>query len=150
MTEHLLEEDKPHFADMMAILADLEQSHDCAEIYLSGEYNSKMRVRRALYESAFISFRRALGTGTSRYKGSGSTWIPNSIHSLLEKEIKNHVDKVIAHRACKAARRVEFDDHESEFVTTKYSERIDLLEKLKTLAEKHRDAVMEEMRNILR
>ena len=46
MLNKKLMEHKRNIADMMAILADFGQSHDCCKILLEGSYNDKMRVKR--------------------------------------------------------------------------------------------------------
>jgi hypothetical protein len=108
---------KGDLADMMAILADLEQSNACVDIILQGRFKDDMRVRRALYESALISFRRAINGGSTRWPEHGlKLWkFPLEINMKaiagLESEaseIKIVVDKCIAHRANADARRVEF------------------------------------------
>ena len=74
-------EHKRNLADMMAILADFEQSHDCCVLLICEKYDDKMRIKRALYESALISFRRALISGSTRLPEFGnSRWKFKSDH----------------------------------------------------------------------
>ncbi|CAN1577133.1 hypothetical protein MCERE19_04081 [Spirosomataceae bacterium] len=142
---------KRNIADMMAILADFEQSHDCCKIILEGTYNENMRIKRALYESALISFRRALKNGSTRRPEFGN--------SLWKFETENHTeavngmndekvellkiaDKCVAHRAVEEARVVEFPDDEGtgdEIVKTRYRERIDLLPNLRDITKGYID-----------
>jgi hypothetical protein len=133
-------------ADMMAILADLEQSHDCADILLHGQFNANMRVRRALYESALISYRRAIFNSSTRLPEYGSKlWkFPQNIKirviSGLESEadqIKIIADKCIAHRANADARRVEFPIKGGDIVKTVYYERLELIPALHEITKRY-------------
>lgn len=138
--------DKGDLADMMAILADLEQSNACAVIILQGRFKDDMRVRRALYESALISYRRAINNGSTRLPEYGlKLWkFPLKINMKaiagLESEaseIKIVADKCIAHRANADARRVEFPSDGSSIVRTKYKERLDLMPPLQIITERY-------------
>ena len=142
---------------MMAILADFEQSHDCCKIILEGTYNKNIRIKRALYESALISFRRALT--------SSSTRRPEFGNSLWKFEAENHTeavngmndakvellkiaDKCVAHRSNKEARVVEFPDDEGtgdEIVKTTYRERIDLLPNLRNITKGYIDLLQKKL-----
>ena len=142
---------KKNIADMMAILADFEQSHDCCKILLEGSYNDKMRIKRALYESALISFRRGLKNGSTRRPDFGNNlWKfsnedhEKAVNGLLK--IKNELlelsDKCIAHRAMEEARRVEFPKDEGtgeHIVQTRYTERIDLIPYLQKITKGYID-----------
>lgn len=76
--DQLFSDDAARCADMMAVLEDIAQSHDAAKTYLTGRYagdGDTMRTRKALYESALISLRRAMENGVSRIPGTGRrTW----------------------------------------------------------------------------
>jgi len=97
-------------ADIMAILEDISQAHDAARIYLSGKYagdGDNMRTRKALYESALISLRRALKNGATRLPGNGRRcWqIPKDelerivgTDKKLFDEALHLADKCVAHR----------------------------------------------------
>jgi hypothetical protein len=137
---------KGDLADMVAILADLDQSNACADIILQGRFKEDMRVRRALYESALISYRRAINSGSTRLPEHGSKlWkFPQNIImkaiSGLETEandIKIVADKCIAHRANADARRVEFPCDGSSIVRTIYKERLDLMPALQTITKRY-------------
>lgn len=150
-------EHKGNIADMMAILADFEQSHDCCKIILEGTYNEKMRIKRALYESALISFRRALKNGSTRRPEFGN--------SLWKFEDENHIeavngmndekaellkiaDKCVAHRAMEEARVVEFPNDEGtgdHIVKTRYRERIDLIPNLRDITKGYIDLLQKKL-----
>lgn len=139
-------DEKGALADMMAILADLEQSNSCANIILQGRFKEDMRVRRSLYESALISYRRAINSGSTRLPELGSKlWkFPPKIYIRaicgLENEahdIKIVADKCIAHRANADARRVEFPHDGSCIVRTIYKERLDLMPALQTITNRY-------------
>ncbi len=146
--------DKGALADMMAILADLEQSYACADILMQGQFKKNMRVRRALYESALISYRRAIVNGSARLPEHGSKlWkFPSKIKtqaiSGLESEaneIKSVADKCIAHRANADARRVEFPHEEGTIVQTRYRERLDLMPALRTITKRYIDTLQKQL-----
>ncbi len=150
-------ENKRNIADMMAILADFEQSHDCCKILLEGSYNDKIRIRRALYESAFISFRRALKNGSTRRPEFGSgLWKfeaenhKEAINGLnVEKdEILKIADKCVAHRAMEEARKVEFPKDEGtgeEIAKTIYIERLDLIPHLRDITKGYIDLLQKRL-----
>ena len=148
---------KRNLADMCAILADLEQSRDCCEILISGTYKDSMRVRRALYESAFISFRRALINGSTRRPEFGNAmWGFNKQDHIevtkgldnFKKEILEVANKCVAHRALKVARIVEFPRDENtgnELVKTRYIERNDLLVHIKEITNRYIKLLLEKL-----
>ena len=150
-------EHKRNIADMMAILADFEQSHDCCKILLEGSYNDKMRLRRALYESAFISFRRALKNGSTRRPEFGnSLWKfeadnhKEAINGLNDEkdEILKIADKCIAHRAMEEARKVEFPKDEGtgeKIARTRYRERLDLIPHLRDITKGYIDLLLKKL-----
>lgn len=143
--------DKSVLADLMAILADLEQSNACADILLQGRFKDDMRVRRALYESALISYRRAFKNGSTRLPEIGAKlWkFPHNIKKMAisgyeceANEIDIVADKCIAHRANADARRVEFPGDGSAIVQTKYKERLDLMPALKKITKRYVDSLL--------
>jgi hypothetical protein len=128
---------KANVADMMAILADLQHSNDCAKIIGTGKYHEVMRIKRALYESAIISYRRALGGDAKPRLNSTNKGVwqftleqKNAAKAgveIEEAEIFKIANKIVAHRACKEAREVIFPVNSDIKIQTKYKERLELM-----------------------
>jgi len=144
-------------ADMMAILEDVSQAHVAARIYLSGKYagdGDNMRTRKALYESALISLRRALKNGAARLPGSGrQCWqIPNDeLEKLvgndkeLFEEALNLADKCVAHRVrseAGLAQVVAGAPQGKPGVQLKFSERVEVFPAVQRVTFKIREYLM--------
>jgi len=148
---NLIVDDEKSLADMLAINADFEQARDCAEIYLSGEFKGRMRVQRALYESALISYRRGLKNGSSRR--TGPTWrIPKEVKKRAltdledkESEILFVAEKCVAHRATNEAREVDVLPGGDTIAATRYRERTDLVLALRTIATRYISIIQTEL-----
>lgn len=148
---------KGKLADMLAILADIEQAKGACEIYLSGKFDDNMRVKRALYESALISYRRALANGSTRLPFFGKKmWKFTKEQKLkinrgYKKEVEEIFDvanKCVAHRANKEARVISFPKEEGtgEFtIMAKYKERVDLIRALQVITERYWNLLLHEL-----
>lgn len=138
--DQLETDDAATLADILAILADVEQSNRAANLLVSGNHDPQVTVSRALYESALISYRRALVNRATRISGSGGRerWrIPSEDFNKVigdqtdeQKEILRVADKCVAHCTIPDARRVEVVENEpagEPMAQTKYKQRNDLM-----------------------
>ena len=148
---------KGNVADMMAILSDMEQSNACCHLILNGEFNNRMRVKRALYESALISYRRALANGSTRIPSFGNkVWKFDKVHNQIAlngvekegKEIFELSNKCIAHRANEEARKVTLPSEDgtgTEVIKTSYIEKLDLIIALNTITKRYIDLLQKDL-----
>ena len=146
-----------HAADIMAILNDVAQSQEASKLYLSGSFDGdgeNMRIRRSLYESSLISFRRAFKNGSSRIPGpSGrATWrFPEDLIGDYQEDYNELIrlgDKTVAHRASPEAGQAEFVKNEpagQPFLQIKYSERADMLARLLVITERIKQILLREL-----
>ena len=145
-----------NLADVMSILADLEQARDCAKLINYKEYSAVMRVQRALYESALISYRRAFNNASTRLPSETrkKVWRFTEAHHLTAREglTSDHkklisiADQSIAHRASADARRIEIPKKEgAPLLITKYTEQLHLIKSLEKLAERYCKLIIEKI-----
>jgi hypothetical protein len=127
---------KANVADMMATLHDLKHSNKSAKIIGSGKYHSSSTEKRALYESAIISYRRALkGDAKPRDRTNKKAWFfpeeqktaAKAGMEIQDAEIFYIANKIIAHRACKEALLVTFPIDSDWTIQAKYIERLELM-----------------------
>ena len=125
-------------ADMMALLNDLHHSNRAATIFLSGKYagdGENQTIRKSLYESALITFRRIHADGKSRIatKGRPSWKFPKIELDKLIGDKREEFDEVmrlanrcVAHRVSSEAGLAEVVKNAPQgqpFVQIKYTEK---------------------------
>lgn len=106
-----LNHDNPESADGLAMVDDMCHAKTCFERLASGEFEADESVRRALYQSGLISFRRCVGgdarsmrrdapgggvTGKIGKDGLGK--ILSSAHTEIANQMYSLADEHVAHR----------------------------------------------------
>lgn len=143
-------------ADVMSILADLEQTRDCARLIISKEYSSVMRIQRALYESALISYRRAFNGASTRLpdKNRKKVWRFTSQHHQIARDglTSDHekliaiANQCVAHRASADARKIEVPKTEGKpIIITKYTEHLHLIPSLEIITERYCNLIFDQI-----
>ena len=146
----------PDAAEISAALADATHAKLCAALYLSNRYNSRQEttVRRALYNSMFISARRLMKAQVARAKKhQGSLWVPSQLFPNLKqtaeedlKKIQDHADKAVAHRVTPESMMVSIEtEFENWTIGTKATEQRELVELVKSFSTELESLLLREM-----
>lgn len=154
-------EDAVHCADIVAMISDLHQSRSAAKIYLSNVYSGdgdNQIVRKALYESALISFRRAFNSGKATSPGYKRWKISDEKSADLKGNYDTEYQQIwtlssqcIAHRVLPESGKGKVVNSSTNFgatVQVKFKENAEILPILIVLTERYMEYLQQEFERL--